>query len=351
MFNFDKKIGEGSEIFFGKPKGIYDTIVVSHPRLQELYLAQRATDWMHNEFDLSKDREQLRSLDKGTRDLMLYNILFQWHLDSVAADNLFPLFAPFLTNSEASSLFSLNTSMEYVHSMTYSEIVRQCIPDHEELEKFIQDIEQVRKRLEPIFGILGKLSNAGCLYRLGEVSEDECYNILIKGLVTWWCMERIQFMSSFAKTFGVVRTGTLQGVGNYVQKIMLDEMNIHAETMKYVIQHEMKTNPKQWKDLESSLRKIVDTFVQGEYDWIDFVLSNGRGVSGLSNTLLKMWVDYNADDVYVTLFGDSKKQVDNPLKWMDNWLNPDKIQTANQEIANGNYLLGVVVDDVDGEIV
>ena len=47
----------------------------------------------------------------------------------------------------------------------------------------------------------------------------------------------------------------------------------------------------------------------------------------------------------------AKKQVDNPLKWMDNWLNPDKIQTANQEIANGNYLLGVVVDDVDGEIV
>ena len=132
---------------------------------------------------------------------------------------------------------------------------------------------------------------------------------------------------------------------------MLDELNIHAETMKYVIQHEMKTNPKQWKDLENSLRKIVDTFVQGEYDWIDFVLSDGRGVSGLSNTLLKMWVDYNADDVYVTLFGDSKKQVDNPLKWMDNWLNPDKIQTANQEIANGNYLLGVVVDDVDGEIV
>ena len=39
MFNFDKKIGEGSEIFFGKPKGIYDTIVVSHPRLHELYLA------------------------------------------------------------------------------------------------------------------------------------------------------------------------------------------------------------------------------------------------------------------------------------------------------------------------
>ena len=62
-----------------------------------------------------------------------------------------------------------------------------------------------------------------------------------------------------------------------------------------------------------------------------------------------MLVDYNADDVYVTLFGDSKKQVDNPLKWMDNWLNPDKIQTANQEIANGNYLLGVVVDDVDGK--
>ena len=69
--------------------------------------------------------------------------------------------------------------------------------------------------------------------------------------------EQLNILNNSAKTFGVVRTGTLQGVGNYVQKIMLDELNIHAETMKYVIQHEMKTNPDKWKKLESSLYLVV----------------------------------------------------------------------------------------------
>ena len=102
MFNFNRKLGEDSAIFFGSPRGLHDSVVVKHPYLAQLYDSQIATNWKYNEFSLAKDREQMQHCPKGIKDLMLYNILFQWHLDSVAADQLFPLFSPFLTNSEAS---------------------------------------------------------------------------------------------------------------------------------------------------------------------------------------------------------------------------------------------------------
>ena len=125
MFNFNRKLGEDSAIFFGSPRGLHDSVVVKHPYLAQLYDSQIATNWKYNEFSLAKDREQMQYCPKSIKDLMLYNILFQWHLDSVAADQLFPLFSPFLTNSEASRLFCKNDDMEYTHSLTYSEIVRQ----------------------------------------------------------------------------------------------------------------------------------------------------------------------------------------------------------------------------------
>ena len=53
-FNFDRKFGEDNAIFFGSPKGLLDTVVCHHPKLESLFLAQKATDWMYGEFPLEK---------------------------------------------------------------------------------------------------------------------------------------------------------------------------------------------------------------------------------------------------------------------------------------------------------
>ena len=79
MFNFNRKLGEDSAIFFGSPRGLHDSVVVKHPYLAQLYDSQIATNWKYNEFSLAKDREQMQYCPKSIKDLMLYNILFQWH--------------------------------------------------------------------------------------------------------------------------------------------------------------------------------------------------------------------------------------------------------------------------------
>lgn len=352
MFNFNRKLGEDSAIFFGSPRGLHDSVVVKHPYLAQLYDSQIATNWKYNEFSLAKDREQMQHCPKSIKDLMLYNILFQWHLDSVTADQLFPLFSPFLTNSEASRLFCKNDDMEYTHALTYSEIVRQCVSDREELEVFIKDIEQVRERLIPALDYLEELKDVGHRYALGELREKEAYEAVLKGLVCWWCMERIQFAVSFAVTFAVVQQGWFHGIGNYVQKIMLDELNIHANTMKYVIKYELSTDngKKAWENIRSDCLEIVDTFLNCEYDWAKFIVSDGRGIVGLTEEVLKRSARYEAAEVYDTLFGLTLGVVDNPTPYMAQWMNPDNTQNANQEIENGNYLLNSVVNDINEKL-
>ena len=352
-FNFDQKFGDGKELFFGSPKGLHDTVVCHHPRLEQLFLSQQATNWMYGEFPLDKDREDMHRCPDGIRDLMLYNLLFQWHLDSVAADGLFPLFAPFLTNSEASKLFSLNGQMEYIHAATYSEILRQCIPDRTELEKYTKRIEEVRKRLSPVFKHLADLKDVGCEYSLGQITSEAAYPYLLKGLITWWCMEKIQFMASFPVTFSVVDAGYFPNIGNYVQKIMLDERNIHAETMEYCIKHELSTErgKRVWKRIAPECLEIVNSFVRAEKEWGEFLPTGGRSLVGVTPLTLNDHVDFEASHVYYTLFGDTisypKGQM---LPLMTKWLNLDKVQVANMELDNSNYLLNVMQEDYQGEL-
>ena len=75
-FNFERKFGEDDAIFFGSPKGLHDTVVCHHPKLEQLFKAQKATDWMYGEFLLEKDREHMHSCPDSIRDLMLYIYCF-----------------------------------------------------------------------------------------------------------------------------------------------------------------------------------------------------------------------------------------------------------------------------------
>ena len=72
---------------------------------------------------------------------------------------------------------------------------------------------------------------------------------------------------------------------------------------------------------------------------------------GLTPLTLCDSVDYEAVEVYNTLFGDSVRYMKGErLPVMAKWLNPDQVQVANMELDNNNYLLNVMVEDHTGAI-
>ena len=160
----------------------------------------------------------------------------------------------------------------------------------------------------------------------------------------------MEFLSSFACTFALCERELFLGVGSLVQKIMIDE-TIHTRMDEAVLdilfQDEVWVNT--YETIKKDIQEIVDSVYKQELSWSTYIFSEGRSIVGLNTELLKEWVQYKSQVVYKKLeleqpFEDVKE---NPLVWMDNWLDIDSHQTAAQEADLNNYRLNSVVDDTD----
>lgn len=355
MFNKDNTTWQSGSypLFLGEAPALYDSINVTHPRLFELYKKQKAADWSEDEIGLEQSRVDMLTCPPETRDIMVKNLALQWELDSVASRSIAPLFAPFITNSELWAAWIKVSEIEVLHALTYSEIVRQCIPDPQEVFNEVLKNEEVLGRAEPVSKAFKALQYAGAQYVLGQETTHPVYDTVMNAVVALYCLERIQFMASFSATFAVVEQGEFQGIGKLVQKIMQDERFIHAEIDKTVLQIELSTERgKEWRQrCRYTIESIIDSVMSAEYKWSKYLFSEGRKVVGLNETIMNEWIDYNAQEVYDVLSIEPARRIKkNPIKFMDNWLDLNKNQNAQQEADSANYALNIIVDDIGEEI-
>jgi ribonucleoside-diphosphate reductase beta chain len=223
-----------------------------------------------------------------------------------------------------------------------------------EIFERIMKNDQITSRMELVSRSFSDLSNAGAAYKLELIDDEQAYDFVMRALVALYCLERLQFMVSFAATFGVVESGYFQGIGKLVQKIMQDERYIHAEIGKYAIKTELATERgKVWFEKnEMAVRTILEEVRYSEYHWNDHLHSNGRKVIGFSHQGGIDWIDYNAQEVYEVFGFDPPRKIEkNPLKYMENWLDLNKTQNANQEGDQANYRLNIIVDDLGDKII
>lgn len=357
VFNKDnQEWREGKySLFLGEAPGLYDSINVTHPKLFHLYKQQKSADWSEDEINLDQSKIDMLNCPPDIRDVMVENLAVQWEFDSVAARAIAAAFAPFITNSEYWAALLKISEIEVLHALTYSEIVRICIADPNVIFEKIAKNEEAVERMAPVVDAFNELILAGAKYKLGLMTKEECYPVVIKALVALFCLERLQFMISFAATFAVVESGWFQGIGTLVQKIMQEERFIHAEVGKYAIQVELNTERgKEWfATNKESVKNIIDSVLQSEYNWNKYLFSEGRKVPGqFTEQLGYEWADYNAQDVYdVFGFEPARRIKKNPLPYMDNWLDLNKTQNANQEADQANYRLNIIVNDYADETI
>lgn len=343
-------------LFMGEEMALYDSVNVNYKELFDVYKQQVSQRWVETEFNHEQSRLDMISCPKNIYDVMLLNLSFQWVLDSVASRAIAPLFAPFVTNSELWAALMENSNMEVIHALSYSEIVRQCVANPADVFKLSVQNEKTIQRAVKVVSVFDELQKAGAEYTLGIRKNDQStYNIVFKGLVALYILERLQFMASFAATFAVVEQGYFQSIGKMVQKIMLDEIFCHYTTDALALKIELSTERGKvaMRECKEEILEMITEVRYQERQWSDYLFSEGRSIVGLNSLLLNEWVDYNAQAVYDGLgLSDSipfERVKQNPLKWMDNWIEIDKFQNAQQEADGNNYALNVVKDDVTDE--
>jgi ribonucleoside-diphosphate reductase beta chain len=338
-------------LFGGESPSLYDGINVKYPFLYNQKERLRQQDWAVDDVDLTQTRMDLLRCDKNLRNIMLYNLAYQWELDSIAS-NISTLLAPFVTNWEYAHLLARIGENEMLHSETYSSIVRQCVPDPQEVFNMVYKNEQVLDRAETVHRVLSELKEVGNKYVLKQVDFMHCMPYILKGLVAIYTLERISFMSSFACTFALAEQEYFVGAARLVQKILMDEL-IHFQSQAYVLK-DILLKSGEWKTLlmiyQDEVQKIVDEVVGRELSWNKYLFSEGRSMVGLNEGILNDWIRFNAQEVYdnLNIIQPFRKTVTNPLPWFEtNWMDLNSQQTAPMETNPTNYIVSAISTDVD----
>ncbi len=354
IFNTHKSDYGNPSLFLGELPGLFDTVHRRHPKIWSHYKNMKSLDWDELEFDFSVCNLEFKTRPASITDRMIKTLAWQWEADSVAARTLLPLMAPFITAPELQAAYGRVTDNEVIHAATYSEIVRLSFDDPSQVLKEVLEVKEAMARLETVSQVLGELYTASHEYALGMRSGDqETYNIIFKALAAFLALERIQFMASFAVTFAIGEVGAFMPIAKAVQKICQDEFEVHVGLGKDVIAHELSTERGKRAYVETlpAIARMLKEVVESELRWVDMLLGQGEPLVGLTAPLLKQWVLYSAADVYrvfdIPLPTEYKFPRDNPLPYMENWIDISKTQPAPQEQQNGQYKVNVLVRNDD----
>ena len=352
IFNADKSDYEKPLLFLGQDNGLFDTINKSYPEIWEIYKNAKSLDWDENEFQYDTCANDFKTCNQSTYDMMIKTLAWQFEADS-AASRISPIVGPLISSSELWAAWQKISEVEVLHAATYSEIVRNSFDNPSDVLDEILSVKESLSRLNLIGNELGRVHKVAHEYALGlREANQETYNACFMFAVSMLVLERIQFMASFAVTFSICDTGMFQPIGKAVQKIAQDELETHVELDKAVIRNEMKTQRGQiaFEQCKDRIQHLIDEVVLSEFEWVDYLFSEGRELIGMNADVLKSWTAFCAKDVYHFL--GLKTEVctlpkHNPLRFMEHWLDISKTQASPQEEQNGQYKVCVLQRDDD----
>lgn len=335
-------------LFLGQEPGLFDTVNRTHPQIWELYKTMKSLDWDELEFDFSSCNLTFKTCNPDIAEVMIDTLTWQWEADSVAANTLLPVMAPFISAPELQALYGRITDNEVLHASTYSEIVRCSFDDPKAVLHKVLEAKEAMQRLATVGKVLSGLKTKSLQYALGmiQAEDDDLYDNILLGEFAFLILERVQFMASFAVTFAIGETGLFMPIAKAVQKICQDEYEVHASSHFAVLKHELSTERgrKAWKRVFSVAVRMLNEVIVSELTWSDRVLRK-EPLLGLRSSNLKQYVLYSARAVSDT-FGMSlpeytlpKKQ---PLAYMDRWVDISKTQASPQEQQNGQYKVNLI---------
>ncbi len=348
IFNVSKSDYNVPSLFLGEEMGLVDSINKHYPKLWSLYKKLKAQDWDENEFDLTSCNSDFKTCSKNIYQIMLMTLAWQWEADSIASKTLYSIGAPFITSTELNCLWPEITKNELVHALSYSEIFRNSFDDPNEIIPMVQSMHEAVQRSELVTEIFNNAYIVSHNLALGLVDRNsqQAYETIFMFVVAMYFLEKIQFMASFAVTFAIADSGIFVPAGKLIQKIAADEVEIHVEAHKTTLDYELRTERglNTFNKLKPLILELFKAIIETEKNWINHLFSGGRELTGMDAEMLTSWTMFCAKDPAI-FFGFTDQfefPEKNPLGFMAEWLNLDKIQSSPQEENTGAYLLGAI---------
>lgn len=364
---FNKKVFDATQepMFFGESVNVARYDIQKYPFLEKLIDKQLSFFWRPEEIDLTEDRRQFMELPDHEKHIFLSNLKYQTLLDSVQGRSPNIALLPIVSIPELETWIETWAANETVHSRSYTHIIRNVVNDPSEVFDDIMVNEHILKRAGAVTKYYDDLIEGVQYYQLfgpgthtvnGKIINVSLRNLqrqVYLAMVAINVLEAIRFFVSFACTFGFAERTKMEGNAKVVKFIARDE-SLHMAGTIGIINALSNEEGNDWSDIADSCKdEAIEIFREGaeqEMEWADYLFKDGAMI-GLNAEILKSYVKYITNQSLAAISFDPIYEGcdENPLPWMDNWLESDAVQVAPQETEISSYLTGQVDSAIDSD--
>ncbi len=326
-----------------------------YPKISDFETTARGFFWVPEEVSLTKDASDFKNASDAVKHIFTSNLLRQTALDSIQGRGPTQVFQPVVSLPELEALM-LNWGFfeTNIHSRSYSHIIRNIYNVPKDVFNTIHDTQEIISMAASIGEYYDRLHVINCRKELGETVDEMTHiKAIWLALHASYALEAFRFMVSFATSLAMVENKIFIGNGNIISLILQDEL-LHKGWTAYLINQVVKEDARfaQAKiECEAEVIQIYKDVIAEEKGWAEYLFKLGP-VIGLNANILKDFVDYTAfgalKDIGIKYWNSHPKTT--PIPWFNKHSDTSKKQTALQENESTNYVIGVMSDNLDYDL-
>ncbi|HCM05772.1 MAG TPA: ribonucleotide-diphosphate reductase subunit beta [Oceanospirillales bacterium] len=350
-------------MFFGETVNVARYDIQKHKIFENLIEKQLSFFWRPEEVDLANDRKDFIDLPEHEQHIFLSNLKYQTLLDSVQGRSPNVAFLPIVSLPELETWIETWSFSETIHSRSYTHIMRNVVPNPAEVFDDITRNDFITRRAVSVTKYYDELIEKCSFYtQLGEgthtingkvidINLRDLKRTLYLTMVSVNVLEAIRFYVSFACSFAFAERAKMEGNAKIIKLIARDEA-LHLTGTQHILQIMAagKDDPEMGEIAESCKDEVREIFLDAaeqEKEWAGYLFKDGSMI-GLNQHILAQYVDYITDQRIVAIgLPPIFNAKNNPLPWINSWLNSDNVQVAPQEAEISSYLVGALDSAVD----
>ena len=351
-------------MFFGQTVNVARYDQQKYEVFERLIEKQLSFFWRPEEVDVSQDRIDYQALPPHEQHIFISNLKYQTLLDSIQGRSPNVALLPLVSLPELETWIETWAFSETIHSRSYTHIIRNITNDPAIIFDDIVANEQIIKRAEDIAGYYDELIELTQYWQLlGEgthlvngktvvVSRRELKKKLYLCLMSVNALEAIRFYVSFACSFAFAERELMEGNAKIIKMIARDEA-LHLTGTQHMLNilREGSDDPEMAeiaRELQDECFELFKKAAEQEKEWAAYLFKDGS-MLGLNKDILCQYVEFitnvRMQGVGLPLAFDADRQ--NPLPWINTWLNSDNVQVAPQEVEISSYLVGQIDSEVN----
>jgi len=316
------------QIFGGNPTGIFELNNIKYQWAYNLWEVMLNNTWFPKEVDMTRDVNDYKNLtatEKAAYDKALSQLIF---MDSLQTNNLIDNVNPYVTAPEINLILVRQSFEEALHSQSYAVMVDSISQNSEEIYELWRRDMMLKSKNDAIAAVYDTLAH------------DPTEHNFVKACFANQILEGIYFYSGFTYIYTLARSGKMLGSAQMIRFIQRDEV-----THLVLFQNLINTLKRERKDLftkqlEDEVYEMFKEAVALEVSWGQYI-TEGQ-ILGLTNDIVEQYIQYLADDRLNAVGMNKLYNVDNPIKWVDDFASFNDQKSNFFEATVTNYSKGSI---------